>query len=70
MSEHGFNYWSHVLVCLLVIVDVIRILIFFGNEQVFVSHSSGSSIAQVNIQINYSSDSLLLHWGVVRDRKE
>ncbi|KAI5572804.1 hypothetical protein BDE02_10G037700 [Populus trichocarpa] len=38
--------------------------------QVFVSHSSGSSIAQVNIQINYSSDSLLLHWGVVRDRKE
>jgi alpha-glucan,water dikinase len=43
---------------------------FFGNEQVFVSHSSGSSIAQVNIQINYSSDSLLLHWGVVRDRKE
>ncbi|KAL9353251.1 hypothetical protein Peur_055931 [Populus x canadensis] len=38
--------------------------------QVFVSHSSGSSIAQVNIQINYSSDSLLLHWGVIRDRKE
>uniref|UniRef100_A0A6M2F697 alpha-glucan, water dikinase n=1 Tax=Populus davidiana TaxID=266767 RepID=A0A6M2F697_9ROSI len=38
--------------------------------QVFVSNSSGSSIAQVNIQINYSSDSLLLHWGVIRDRKE
>lgn len=38
--------------------------------QVFVSSSSGSSIAQVNIQINYSSDSLLLHWGVIRDKKE
>ncbi|KAL3577792.1 hypothetical protein D5086_019296 [Populus alba] len=38
--------------------------------QVFVSSSSGSSIGQVNIQINYSSDSLLLHWGVIRDKKE
>uniref|UniRef100_A0A6N2N9J4 alpha-glucan, water dikinase n=1 Tax=Salix viminalis TaxID=40686 RepID=A0A6N2N9J4_SALVM len=38
--------------------------------QVFVSNSSASSIAQVDIKINYSSDSLHLHWGVIRDRQE
>ncbi|CAK7332617.1 unnamed protein product [Dovyalis caffra] len=38
--------------------------------QVYVSNSSTASTAQVNIQITYSSDSLLLHWGAIRDRKE
>ncbi|RQO94912.1 hypothetical protein POPTR_008G188150v4 [Populus trichocarpa] len=38
--------------------------------QVFVSNSSAASIAQINIQITYSSDSLLLHWGAILDRKE
>lgn len=70
MSKNGFNYRSLVLVCLLVIVDVIRYFFIFGNEQVFVSNSSASSTAQVDIKINYSSDSLQLHWGVIRDRQE
>ncbi|KAJ6988923.1 alpha-glucan water dikinase [Populus alba x Populus x berolinensis] len=38
--------------------------------QVFVSNSSAASVAQINIQVTYSSDSLLLHWGAIRDRKE
>ncbi|XP_011034108.1 PREDICTED: alpha-glucan water dikinase, chloroplastic-like isoform X4 [Populus euphratica] len=38
--------------------------------QVFVSNSSTASIAHINIQVTYSSDSLLLHWGAIRDRKE
>jgi hypothetical protein len=43
---------------------------FLLTEQVFVSNSSAASIAQINIQITYSSDSLLLHWGAILDRKE
>ncbi|KAJ6321390.1 hypothetical protein OIU77_011468 [Salix suchowensis] len=38
--------------------------------QVSVSNSSAASVAQINIQVTYSSDSLLLHWGAIRDVKE
>ncbi|KAJ6689065.1 hypothetical protein OIU85_005473 [Salix viminalis] len=38
--------------------------------QVFVSNSLAASVAQINIQVTYSSDSLLLHWGAIRDVKE
>ncbi|KDP26632.1 hypothetical protein JCGZ_17790 [Jatropha curcas] len=38
--------------------------------QVSVNHPTVGSPTQVNIQINYSSDSLLLHWGGKHDRKE
>ncbi|KAF2301630.1 hypothetical protein GH714_028415 [Hevea brasiliensis] len=37
--------------------------------QVFVSNHTSVSTVQVHIQITYSSDSLLLHWGGIRDRK-
>lgn len=38
--------------------------------QVSVSNPTVGSPTQVNIQITYGSDSLLLHWGAIRDRKE
>ncbi|XP_065873488.1 alpha-glucan water dikinase, chloroplastic [Euphorbia lathyris] len=38
--------------------------------QVSVSNPTNGSITQVNIQITYGSDSLLLHWGGIRDRRE
>uniref|UniRef100_A0A6N2K1Z4 alpha-glucan, water dikinase n=1 Tax=Salix viminalis TaxID=40686 RepID=A0A6N2K1Z4_SALVM len=38
--------------------------------EVFVSNSLAASVAQINIQVTYSSDSLLLHWGAIRDVKE
>ncbi|KAJ6430414.1 hypothetical protein OIU84_021748 [Salix udensis] len=38
--------------------------------QVFVSNSLAASVAQINIQVTYSSDSLLLHWGAIHDVKE
>ncbi|KAF9677885.1 hypothetical protein SADUNF_Sadunf08G0154300 [Salix dunnii] len=38
--------------------------------QVFVSNSLAASVAQINIQVTYISDSLLLHWGAIRDGKE
>uniref|UniRef100_A0A2P2LZP5 alpha-glucan, water dikinase n=1 Tax=Rhizophora mucronata TaxID=61149 RepID=A0A2P2LZP5_RHIMU len=43
-----------------------------GNSelQVSVSNPSSGSMMCVNIQIMNSSDSLLLHWGALRDRKE
>ncbi|EEF34459.1 alpha-glucan water dikinase, chloroplastic [Ricinus communis] len=41
-----------------------------GNSELQVSVSNAGSITQVNFQISYGSDSLLLHWGGIRDRKE
>ncbi|GLT36600.1 hypothetical protein SLA2020_109680 [Shorea laevis] len=42
-----------------------------GNIELKVDASTApGSIVQVDIQITYSSDSLLLHWGGIRDRKE
>ncbi|KAL5826788.1 hypothetical protein ACOSQ3_018629 [Xanthoceras sorbifolium] len=38
--------------------------------QVTTSAPTSGSITQVTIQISYSSDSLLLHWGAIRDRME
>ncbi|CAI0431048.1 unnamed protein product [Linum tenue] len=38
--------------------------------QVFVSNAPTASVTIVNIQITYSSDSLILHWGGIRDRTE
>ncbi|XP_024023864.1 alpha-glucan water dikinase, chloroplastic isoform X2 [Morus notabilis] len=38
--------------------------------QVVVSAPMPGSPTQVEIQVTYSSDSLLLHWGAVKDRKE
>ncbi|CAI0405203.1 unnamed protein product, partial [Linum tenue] len=38
--------------------------------QVFVGNSSTGSVTIVNIQITYSSDSLILHWGGIRDKTE
>ncbi|CAN1187423.1 Alpha-glucan water dikinase, chloroplastic [Linum perenne] len=38
--------------------------------QVFVSNSPTASITVVNIQMTYTSDSLILHWGGVHDRNE
>lgn len=38
--------------------------------QVIVSAPTLGSATQVEIQVTYSSDSLLLHWGVIKDRKE
>ncbi|GLT86487.1 hypothetical protein SLE2022_046260 [Rubroshorea leprosula] len=42
-----------------------------GNIELKVGASTvPASIVQVDIQITYSSDSLLLHWGGIHDRKE
>lgn len=42
-----------------------------GNIELKVSRSIGpGSVLQLNIQISHSSDSLLLHWGGIYDRKE
>ncbi|XP_022735440.1 alpha-glucan water dikinase, chloroplastic-like isoform X2 [Durio zibethinus] len=38
--------------------------------QVDASASTSGSITQVHFRIMYSSDSLLLHWGAIRDRNE
>ncbi|GAV71559.1 PPDK_N domain-containing protein [Cephalotus follicularis] len=38
--------------------------------QVVVSAPSPGSITHVNFQVTYISDSLVLHWGGIRDRKE
>ncbi|KAF5741084.1 alpha-glucan water dikinase chloroplastic [Tripterygium wilfordii] len=38
--------------------------------QVTVSAPATGSVTQVNIQVTYGSDSLLLHWGGIADRKE
>ncbi|XP_062110381.1 alpha-glucan water dikinase, chloroplastic isoform X2 [Humulus lupulus] len=38
--------------------------------QVVVSAPTPGSTTQVNIQVNYSSDSLLLHWGAIQDKQE
>uniref|UniRef100_A0A6N2K062 alpha-glucan, water dikinase n=1 Tax=Salix viminalis TaxID=40686 RepID=A0A6N2K062_SALVM len=43
---------------------------FLLTEQVFVSNSLAASVAQINIQVTYSSDSLLLHWGAIHDVKD
>ncbi|KAH9773138.1 alpha-glucan water dikinase 1 [Citrus sinensis] len=38
--------------------------------QVTVGAPTPGSLTQVNIEISYSSNSLLLHWGAIRDKKE
>ncbi|KAL4638999.1 hypothetical protein ACB092_03G186300 [Castanea dentata] len=38
--------------------------------QVGVSTPAPGAATQVDIQVSYSSDSLLLHWGLIHDRKE
>nr|POE53013.1 alpha-glucan water dikinase, chloroplastic [Quercus suber] len=38
--------------------------------QVGVSTPAPGAATQVDIQVSYSSDSLLLHWGLIKDRKE
>lgn len=40
------------------------------TEQVGVSTPAPGAATQVDIQVSYSSDSLLLHWGLIKDRKE
>ncbi|XP_050207604.1 alpha-glucan water dikinase, chloroplastic [Mercurialis annua] len=41
-----------------------------GNNELQVSISNSGSITQVNFEITYGSDSLVLHWGGIHDRKE
>ncbi|XP_024042608.1 alpha-glucan water dikinase, chloroplastic isoform X5 [Citrus clementina] len=38
--------------------------------QITVGAPTPGSLTQVNIEISYSSNSLLLHWGAIRDKKE
>ncbi|KAF5450262.1 hypothetical protein F2P56_030628 [Juglans regia] len=38
--------------------------------QVGVSSPAQGSVTQLDIQVSYGSDSLVLHWGLIRDRKE
>lgn len=40
----------------------------YSMEQVAVSSSEPGAARQVDIKVSYNSDSLFLHWGVVRDQ--
>lgn len=42
----------------------------YNVVKVGVDSVAPGSMTTVDIQVSYSSDSLILHWGVVRDRKE